>query len=209
MDSHSRPGPPLPRTIGPAQGRLAWTRILWLAGALVLALGQAALATEASFVRAADGDSLVVEVEGLQAELRLIGVDCPEFRQQWGKEAQAFSERFASAGPLRLTFDKERRDRYHRALAYVWRGNRMLNEELVREGLAVVYCLKRNRTYCERFQRAEEEARAARRGFWAQGGLKQTPAEYRREHPREKPDSKGSSLSTSTLRFLKKLTHIF
>jgi len=180
-----------------------------IASLLVLCIcNSSAAADQVRFVKSIDGDSLVVEVEGLQAEVRLIGIDCPEHGQEWGAEAKAFAERFASAGPLTLTFDKERRDRYHRALAYVWRGQTMLNEELARNGLAVEYCQKKNRKYCERFKQAEEEAKVARRGFWAQGGLKQTPAEYRREHRGERAESK-TSLRSSTMRFLRKIGRLF
>ena len=37
---------------------------------------------------------------------------------------------------MRLTFSLERKDRHDRFLAFVWNGDVMLNEELVRAGLA-------------------------------------------------------------------------
>jgi len=64
---------------------------------------------------------------------------------------------------------KWRRDQYGRTLAYVWAGNRMLNEELVRAGLARA---ERQYSYSAerkaRFLEAQPEAQAARRGLWSQ-----------------------------------------
>lgn len=107
--------------------------------------------------------------------VRLIGVDAPELGQAgkppepFSREAALFAENFLASGPVRLEDDPyERQDRYGRRLAYVWVGQRMLNEELVRAGLA------RHRpefNYLEgmkwRFALAEQEARQARRGLWA------------------------------------------
>ena len=70
-----------------------------------------------------------------------------------------------------LTFDRQKVDRYDRFLAYAWRDERMdlmLNEELVRAGLAQA---KTGYRYSDRmkkrFRRAEDEAKAARRGIWS------------------------------------------
>ena len=72
------------------------------------------------------------------------------------------------------------RDKYGRLLAYVWIGDKMLNEELLREGLAVLLTIPPDVRYVERFKRAQEEAREQRRGFLAEGGLKEAPSEWRR-----------------------------
>lgn len=123
--------------------------------------------------RVVDGDTLLLESG---ARVRLQGIDAPETVRQnwpiepWGPEASAFTKHFvANAGQrVRLTFDLERIDRHNRFLAFAWNGDTMLNEELVRAGLA------RARTdyrYSESMKRrlatAEREARAARRGIWS------------------------------------------
>ena len=70
----------------------------------------------------------------------LMGVDTPETVkedtpvQPWGPEATQFTREFVGDGnsDVRLQFDRERTDRFGRYLAYVWVGDRMLNEELLR-----------------------------------------------------------------------------
>ena len=69
---------------------------------------------------------------------------------------------------MRLTFSSERKDRYDRFLAFVWNGDAMLNEELVRAGLAYA---RRDYHYSSamkrRFSQAQTEAQRAGRGIWS------------------------------------------
>jgi micrococcal nuclease len=132
----------------------------------------AGLPAEAAVVqRVVDGDTLLLSDH---TRVRLIGVDAPEsVKPDWpvepfGPEASAFTRQFVAGGKVRLEFDKERIDQYGRTLAYVWVGNKLLNEELVRAGLA--RC-ERKYHYSpqkkNRFVRAEQEAKDARRGIWS------------------------------------------
>lgn len=131
----------------------------------------------ARVLRVVDGDTLVLSD---RTRLRLIGVDTPEtVKPDWpveplGPEAARFTKGFVSGGRVRLQFDRERLDDHGRTLAYVWVGERMLNEELLRSGLAR---WERNFRYSEamkrRFARAQREAQSARRGVWSQSGAPQ------------------------------------
>ena len=121
--------------------------------------------------RVVDGDTLKL---ANHAVIRLIGVDTPETVkpefpvEPWGPEASKFTKEFVASGEVRLQFDRERLDRFGRFLAYVWVGDRLLNEELLRAGLArFTPYFDYAGTMKTRFRRAEEEARAARRGIWS------------------------------------------
>ncbi|MGQ9574289.1 MAG: thermonuclease family protein [Thermoguttaceae bacterium] len=120
-----------------------------------------------------DGDTLQL-ANG--ARVRLIGADAPETLmpdhpvEPWGPQATQFTEQFVAGGLVRLEFDRQRKDRYDRFLAYVWVGGRMLNEELIRAGLAqAALGFRYSESMKRRFRRAEQEARAAGRGIWAPG----------------------------------------
>lgn len=143
-----------------------------------------ALADPARLLAAIDGDSLRVELGGKIEEVRLIGIDAPEGRQRFGDQARSHVLRLCIDRELRLEYDAERRDRYGRLLAYVHAGDVMVNEEMIRAGLALPLPVKPNTAHAKRFRRAEAEARAARRGFWAEGGLDMTPAQWRKKHGR-------------------------
>ncbi len=122
-------------------------------------------------LRAVDGDTLLLADH---TRIRLIGVNAPETVkpdtpvQPFGPEASRFTHQFCDGREVRLEYDQERTDQYGRTLAYVYDGNRLLNEELLRNGLAH---WERHYHYSnamkDRFRAAEAEARAARRGLWS------------------------------------------
>ena len=123
-------------------------------------------------VRVIDGDTLIVAPD---TTIRLIGVNTPETVkpehpvEPWGPEATSFTRQFLTGGLARLAFDRERVDRFGRFLAYVWVDDRMLNEELVRNGLAR---FEPQFQYAEpiktRFRAAQKAAQAAGLGIWSQ-----------------------------------------
>jgi micrococcal nuclease len=122
--------------------------------------------------RVVDGDTLVL-VGGQR--VRLIGADTPETVhphqpvEPWGPEATQFTRDFVADGEVRLQFDGPREDKYGRNLAHVWVGDRLLEEELIRAGLATA---ETGYTYSsamkDRLLRAQSEAQAAGRGIWSQ-----------------------------------------
>lgn len=123
--------------------------------------------------RVVDGDTLLLE-NG--ARIRLIGADTPETVkpdhpvEPFGPEAAAFTEQFVEegGGEVRLQMDRRRKDRFDRFLAYVFVGGRMLNEELIRSGLATARTeFEYSRTMKRRFREAEAEAKAGGRGIWS------------------------------------------
>lgn len=123
--------------------------------------------------RVVDGDTLLL---ANRARVRLQGIDTPESVkpdhavEPFALEASEFTRRFVTEGrgEVRLQFDRERVDKYGRFLAYVWVGDRMLNEELLRAGLATAETgFRYSAAMKTRFRRAEDEAQAAGRGIWS------------------------------------------
>ena len=71
---------------------------------------------------------------------------------------------------VRYSLGVERRDRYGRALAYVYMGDgRLLNLLLVRRGYAQPLTIPPNDRLAGRFVAAARRARARRVGLWAPG----------------------------------------
>ena len=98
--------------------------------------------------------------------MRLIGVDTPEVYggvECYGREASAFVERTVPLGSeVRYRLGVEERDRYGRALAYVWlRDGRFLNRLLVARGYAQPMTVPPNVEYEDAFVRAAACARGA------------------------------------------------
>jgi micrococcal nuclease len=119
-----------------------------------------------------DGDTLWLSGIG---KVRLIGVDTPEVYGEvecFGHEASAFVEHTVPLGAeVRYRLGVEERDRYGRALAYVWlRDGRFLNLLLVSRGYAQPLTIPPNVEYEDLFVRAARRAREAGRGLWGRPG---------------------------------------
>jgi endonuclease YncB( thermonuclease family) len=162
---------------------------------LAVALGTAALLVAVAFVMqrlgvnmvshegrglAIDGDSLKLN----NVELRLKGIDAPEYRQIC-KDARGQDYacgRLARQALSELLREREVRcaetgkDRYGRGLAICRSGDtdQDIAAEMVRRGMAVAF---------GDFDALESQAKAAGLGLWA--GSFQRPSEWRRDHPRE------------------------
>ncbi len=107
--------------------------------------------------------------------MRLIGVDTPEVfgsAECFGAEASAFVERLLPPGTkVRYRLGTEERDRYGRALAYVWlRDGRFLNRLLVARGYAQPLTIPPNVDYADRLRADARAAREAGRGLWGRPG---------------------------------------
>lgn len=116
-----------------------------------------------------DGDTITVELDGRRQRVRLLAVDTAEIGQPgpWGEAARAFTAAAVVGKPVRLELGPRRRDRYGRLLAYVWAGDALLNLELVRAGLAIVYMAQAHDPHRATLEAAQAEARTARRGMWS------------------------------------------
>lgn len=116
--------------------------------------------------QAIDGDSLR---QG-DAEIRLHGIDAPEYQQacrdragaEWpcGRQASYFLQDLVRGKTVVCT--SLERDRYQRIVASCEAGGIRLNREMVKEGWAIAY-----RRHSTSYVASEEEARRARRGIWA------------------------------------------
>jgi micrococcal nuclease len=126
---------------------------------------------EARVDHVVDGDTLWLTGIG---KVRLIGVDTPEVFGQaecFGREASEYAKRLLPAGSrVRYELGVEERDRYGRALAYLWLADgRFVNRMLVARGYATPLTIPPNVEFAELFVRAARRARRAGRGLWASG----------------------------------------
>lgn len=131
----------------------------------------------AGFGEAIDGDSL--KVAG--AEIRLKGVDAPEISQTCqnrvgrdyacGVEAKTWLRTRLLRGAVTCAIHGK--DRYGRLLGICQRGDEVLNEAMIRQGIAVDY---------GDYRAAEAQARRQQLGLWS--GRFEMPSEYRAANPR-------------------------
>lgn len=128
--------------------------------------------------RVIDGDTIELTDGRL---VRYIGMDTPEVRRRiggrWVKDPEPFGEaatemnrQLVEGRTVRLEYDVQTHDRFGRLLAYVYVGDLMVNEELVRQGYAQPLTIPPNVRYVQRFREAAEAARHDGRGLWSGNG---------------------------------------
>jgi endonuclease YncB( thermonuclease family) len=127
--------------------------------------------------RAKDGDSLMVG----NREVRLFGIDAPEFDQSCSRDAEGWACGSEAADQLsRLVTGRDVRctiittDQYQRAVSRCTVGTTDINATMVESGFATAY-----RQYSSDYVAAEARAKAAKRGIWS--GTFEAPRDYRRE----------------------------
>lgn len=134
--------------------------------------GNPPISATAYVLRAVDGDTIEVLLHGEREDVRYIGIDTPETVkpdtpvQCFGPRAHRFNARLVTHEKVRLVFGVERRDVYGRLLAYVYLGNRFVNAELARRGLARTLTIPPNDRFARRFKRLQSAAARRGRGLW-------------------------------------------
>lgn len=116
--------------------------------------------------------------------IRLIGIQAPDIRQNpWGQEARIQLEKLTLGQEVLLEFDTQEKDGFDRLLAYVWLGGKLINEYMVKEGLALAKPDFPNTKYMERLTNAQEKARLMGLGIWNPNQpMRQTPGEFRSQN---------------------------
>ena len=115
-------------------------------------------------LRVVDGDTIEVELAGETERVRYIGIDTPEMDDRrpelrdLARAARRANALLVGNRRVRLELDVEKRDRYGRLLAYVWVGDTLVNEELVRLGHADTYTFPPNVRYVDRLVAAARGA---------------------------------------------------
>lgn len=120
--------------------------------------------------RVVDGDT--IELENGQ-KLRYIGMDTPESVkpntpvQCFAKAAVARNKELVEGKEVRLVKDVSDKDRFQRLLRYVYVDDVLVNETLIKEGLAFSRSYPPDISMQDQFRQAEAQARANNIGLWA------------------------------------------
>lgn len=131
-----------------------------------------------------DGDSIKVG----RNEVRLFGLDAPEYNQTCfdeknkeyacGQVSRDFLIELAQKRNVQCIYAE--RDKYDRFLSKCFVDGISINEELVKNGMAVIYNFTESD---DKMDALEESAKKQKLGIWR--GAFQLPKEYRKSHPRK------------------------
>lgn len=127
-----------------------------------------------------DGDTIVVDLDGTEETVRLLGVDTPETRdprrpvQCFGKQASDYTKQMLLGKAVKLVIDPsdDNRDSFGRLLRYIYiEDGTMINERLVYDGYAFAY-EKYPTARTTMLKQMEADAKKNNRGLW--GGCEVT-----------------------------------
>lgn len=125
-----------------------------------------------------DGDTAKFKMNEEQVTVRFLGINTKETvdpkrgEEAWGKEASDFTkEKLEKATKIELEFDDiaDEKDKYNRYLAWIWIDDELLQNLLVKNGLAETYMLQNNYKYAGMLQESEEIAKNNKLGIWSEG----------------------------------------
>jgi len=112
-----------------------------------------------------DGDSLLIKAGRKTIEVRLYGIDCPEYDQPFSAAAKALVRRKVYG--KKVLVQPLYTDSYRRLVAIVTYGDHTLNSDLVQSGLAWIYPQYCRKKICRAWQEREESARTMKKGIWS------------------------------------------
>ena len=134
-------------------------------------------------VKVIDGDSIKVG----NNEVRLFGVDAPEFKQvcfdakneeyECGKKSFYFLLNLATKKNAKCYYAEL--DKYNRFLAKCFIGEISINDEIIKNGMGVIYDYSQAD---EEIKKLEALAKEKELGIWQ--GAFELPKDYRKKHPR-------------------------
>jgi micrococcal nuclease len=175
--------------------KINWTKIAFLLCCLLLLVACQSQRpvdenkrVQAKVVQVVSGQTLevvgIAEQPTLISHVRLLSIDAPDLQQRpWGDQAKEHLETLIGEQPVKIEFDLEAQDKFGRTLAYVWKDEVLLNEQLVKDGYALFVARSPNHKYDLRLERAQQWARLMGYGIWnPEKPMRLTPGEFRNQN---------------------------
>jgi len=117
-----------------------------------------------------DGDTIKIRFPSGKIEVvRLLSINAPEKDMPYYDGAKNY---LLALKGKEIIIETHGEDKYGRILAYLLYNNRLINEELLRQGLVHLYIFSEDR-YTDLLESAEIEARIGNRGIWEKSTRKE------------------------------------
>ena len=139
----------------------------------------------------ADGDTItILDSSDTQHRIRLEGIDAPETHQPFGEQSRLGLSGMIFGKDVSVSYQKI--DQYGRLVGKILLDGRDINLEQVKAGMAWHYKFYEDEQTPEdrdAYAKAEDEARAVRRGLW-QDPNPVEPSAFRKEEKRERQNAR-------------------
>ena len=123
-----------------------------------------------------DGDTANVILNDKKIKIRFLAIDTPETKhptigsEPFGKEASEYTcNKLTNAKKIEIEYDdnSDKTDKYDRHLVWVWVDNYLLQDEIIKEGLAEVAYLYGNYKYTGTLEDHQTIAKVNKKGIWS------------------------------------------
>lgn len=128
----------------------------------------------ADVVKVIDGDTIKINYEGKEENIRFLLIDTPEMRhkqfdgpQPYAVEAKEKVEELLKDGKVEIELGIQERDKYGRLLGYLYVDGVSLQEVLLEEGLARVAYVYNDKRHLDDYLKIEKEAKKKKKGIWS------------------------------------------
>ena len=111
-----------------------------------------------NITRVIDGDTFETEI----GKVRLLGINTPEKNQIYFEEAKDFLQNFEGKT---IALENYGEDKYSRILGYAHYNKKLINLEILKNGLGSLYYYDKDKYYSD-MEKAERKAREREIGIW-------------------------------------------
>jgi len=128
---------------------------------------------EVKFSKCVDGDTAWLIKDEKEIKVRFLAIDAPEVGEQeepFGKEASEFTcNKLKYAKKIEIEYDDNalEKDKYERHLVWIFVDDRLLQDEIVRNGWAEVTYLYGDYKYIDRLKQSESVAKRNSLNIWS------------------------------------------
>lgn len=123
-----------------------------------------------------DGDTAILIQNNENIKVRFLAIDTPETKysekgeQPYGDVASKFTcNKLKNANSIEVEYDSKsnKTDKYDRHLVWVWIDNKLLQKEIIKNGLGKVTYLYDNYKYTKELKQEEAIAKKNKIGIWS------------------------------------------
>lgn len=128
---------------------------------------------EVTLNKCVDGDTAWFNMNGKKIKTRFLAIDTPESTnkiEEYGKEASDYvCSLLTNASKIELEYDdvSDKQDKYDRYLVWVFVDGKLLQEMIVKEGLAEIKYIYGDYKYLDNVNNALDEAKKNKRNLWS------------------------------------------
>lgn len=137
-------------------------------------------------LRDVDGDTVHVKLASGSFSVRMLGMDTQEThfmgksQGEWAERAaETLADLIPPGTPVTLEYGSVSCDSHGRLLAHIFKNGQHINAEMVRQGLAVNYCVAPDLTYCDELSRLAQAALDNGEGMFSDPDF-ELPYDFRR-----------------------------